>query len=137
MGSTSTTAHVSKKWNKMTNLLFCFVMSCSAHLVMSCFVLARLALSRLVFERMIPNIFVTFFSSLTVTDQRNEVVVTFVQREQMDWSIAVLLNHAFSFLQYSRDAEVLGVYLISFIASLLSGANTNKVNDAAPVISQI
>ena len=104
---------------------------------MSCFVLARLALSRLVSKRMIPNICVTFFSFLTVTDQRNEVVVTFVQREQMDWSIAVLLNHAFSFLQYSRDAEVLGMYLISFIASLLSGANTNKVNDAAPVISQI
>ena len=55
----------------------------------------------------------------------------------MDWAISVLLNHACSFLENACDTEIPSMYLIPFIASLVSGANANEVNDAAPVISQI
>ena len=65
------------------------------------------------------------------------MIITFVQCEQMDRTITVCLHHACSFFQNTCDAEVPGMYLIELIASLVSCANTNEVNDAAPVISEI
>ena len=75
--------------------------------------------------------------AFSVTEQGNEMRVTFVQHEQVDRSITILLYHACSFLQNSRDAEVISMYLITLIASLVSGANANKVYNAAPVVSEI
>ena len=76
-------------------------------------------------------------SAFSVTDQGNEVKVTFVQREQVDRSITILFYHACSFLQNSRDAEILSMYLILLIAALVSGANANKVYNAAPMVAEI
>ena len=63
--------------------------------------------------------------------------VTFVQHEQVDRSITILLYHACSFLQNSCDTEIISMYLIMLIASVVPGANANKVHNAAPMVSEI
>ena len=76
-------------------------------------------------------------SAFSVTEQGNEMRVTFVQREQVDRSITILLYHACSFLQNSRDAEIISMYLIMLIASVVTRANADKVHNAAPMVSEI
>ena len=75
--------------------------------------------------------------AFSVTEQGNEMRVTFVQHEQVDRSITILLYHACSFLQNRRDAEIFSMYLILLIAPLVSGTHANKVYDAAPMVSEI
>ena len=55
----------------------------------------------------------------------------------MYWTITVCLNHACSFLENTCDAEVPSMYLIPLITSLVSCAHASKVNDAAPMVSEI
>ena len=75
--------------------------------------------------------------AFSVTEQGNEMRVTFVQHEQVNRSITILLYHACCFLQNSCDAEIISMYLIMRIASVVTCANANKVHNAAPMVSEI
>ena len=63
--------------------------------------------------------------------------VAFVQDEQSERPIAVLFNHTACLFEHGGDVEVSGIDLVFWVTGVRACTDTDKIDNAFPMVTQI